>query len=133
MNSENSRKIALHETAVIAAGTAAGTAVMIGIFALIGRFDLSVLLGGIAGALIAVLNFFASAVVSTLAADRAEQQDVEGGKKLIKSSYPVRMLVMAAVLILLAKSGHFNVVALVLPLAFVRPTITVSEFFRKKG
>ena len=29
--------------------------------------------------------------------------------------------------------GLFDVVALVLPLVFVRPTITVAEFFRKKG
>lgn len=133
MNSLDSRKIALRETGIIAAGVAIGTAVMAGVFAIIGRFDMSVLLGGIAGAIISVLNFFGSAVVSTLAADRAEQQDVEGGKKLIKSSYPIRMLVMLALLVLLAKSGRFNVLALVLPLAFVRPTITISEFFRKKG
>lgn len=133
MNSLDSRKIALRETGIIAAGVAIGTAVMAGVFAIIGRFDMSVLLGGIAGAIISVLNFFGSAVVSTLAADRAEQQDVEGGKKLIKSSYPIRMLVMLVLLVLLAKSGRFNVLALVLPLAFVRPTITISEFFRKKG
>ena len=36
-------------------------------------------------------------------------------------------------LILCAKSGVFDVLALVLPLLFVRPVITLAEFFRKKG
>lgn len=129
----NSRKIALRETGIIAIGVLIGTAAMIGIFALIGRYSSKVLLGGIVGAVIAILNFFSMAVISTLAADRAEQQDPEGGKKLLKGSYPIRFLVLAVLLILFAKSGHFHVAALVLPLIFIRPTITISEFFRKKG
>ena len=129
----DSRKIALHETGVIAIGVLIGTAAMIGVIALIGRFAANVLLGGLVGAVLSILYFFSMAVVSTLAADRAEKQDIEGGKKLLKSSYPVRLLILAALLILFAKSGYFNVIALVLPLAFVRPTITIAEFFRKKG
>ena len=129
----NSRKIALHETGIIAIGVLIGTAAMIGVFALLNHFSLNVLLGGLFGAILSILNFFSMAIVSTLAADRAESQDVEGGKKLLKSSYPIRLLVLAALLIVFAKSGYFNVIALVLPLAFVRPTITISEFFRKKG
>ena len=129
----DSRKIALHETGVIAIGVLIGTAAMIGVFALIGRFAANVLLGGLVGAVLSILYFFSMAVVSTLAADRAEKQDIAGGKKLLKSSYPVRLLILAALLILFAKSGYFNVIALVLPLAFVRPTITIAEFFRKKG
>jgi hypothetical protein len=43
------------------------------------------------------------------------------------------MLAIAGILFACAKSGLFDVVALVLPLVFVRPTITVAEFFRKKG
>mgnify|MGYP006967287329 CR=1 FL=1 len=30
-------------------------------------------------------------------------------------------------------SGFFDVIALVLPLIFVRPILTIAEFFRKKG
>ena len=129
----NSRKIALHETGIIAIGVLIGTVIMVGIFALLGKFSSAVLLGGIIGAILSIANFFGSAIISTLAADRAEQQDIEGGKKLIKSSYPIRLLVLAALLIVFAKSGLCDVIALVLPLAFVRPTITISEFFRKKG
>ena len=129
----DSRKIALQETGVIAIGEAVGVALMIGAFALLGKFDRTVLLGGMVGGLLSVANFFAIAVVTTLAADRAEKQDVQGGVKLVQGAYPIRMLVLAVTLILCAKSGYFNVVALALPLLFVRPTITIAEFFRKKG
>ncbi len=129
----NSRKIALHETGIIAVGVLIGTALMVGVFAILGRFSPSVIIGGLIGAILSIANFFGVAVVGTLAADKAEQQDVEGGKKLIKSSYPIRIIVLALLLIIFAKSGFCNVIALVLPLAFVRPTITISEFFRKKG
>lgn len=129
----DSRKIALKETQTIAIGETVGVALMIGVFALLGKYDTSVLLGGIVGGVLAVANFFAMAMVTTLAADRAEQQDVEGGTKLIQGSYPIRLLVLAAALFICAYSGYFNVVALVIPLLFVRPTITIAEFFRKKG
>jgi len=127
----DSRKIALHETAIVAAGVTICAAAMVGVFALLGRYQLDVLLGAAAGSLLAVGNFFAMAVIATLAADRAEAQDVEGGKKMLQASYPIRMLCLMAALVICAKSGYFNVVALVLPLAFVRPTITLAEFFRK--
>jgi hypothetical protein len=128
-----SRKIALHETGIVAIGVAVCVGLMFGIYALIGRFSMAVLLGGLIGGLISVANFFAIAIVATLAADRAEKQDVAGGQKLISGSYPLRMLAIAGILFACAKSGFFDLIALVLPLVFVRPTITVAEFFRKKG
>ena len=127
-----SRKIVFQETGIIAIGEAVCVALMCGVYALISKFSMSVLLGGIVGAVLATGNFFFLAVVATLAADRAEAQNVEGGKKLMKSSYPIRLLVLAGLLILCAKSGYFDVLALVLPLVFVRPVLTVAEFFRKK-
>lgn len=127
-----SRKIVFQETGIIAIGEAVCVALMCGVYALISKFSMSVLLGGIVGAVLATGNFFFLAVVATLAANRAEAQDVEGGKKLMKSSYPIRLLVLAGLLILCAKSGYFDVLALVLPLVFVRPVLTVAEFFRKK-
>lgn len=128
-----SRIIVLKETAIIAAGELICVALICGVYALLGKFALSVLLGGLVGLLVAVGNFFFLAVAATLASDKAEAGDVEGGQKLMKSSYPIRLVAMAAVLILCAKSGVFDVIALVLPLVFVRPILTIAEFFRKKG
>ena len=58
------RKFVLKETRIIAIGECIGVAAMWGIYALLGRFDRTVLLGGIVGAVIAVLNFFLSALLS---------------------------------------------------------------------
>ena len=125
-----SRKLVLKETAVIAIGEAICVVLMCLIYALIGKFNASVLLGGLVGLLLATGNFFFLAVIATLAADKAEAQDVAGGQKLMRSSYPIRLLVLAGVLILCAKSGAFDVIALVLPLAFVRPILTIADVFQ---
>ena len=128
-----SRKIVYRETGIVAIGVAVCTAVMMLVFALLGRFDLSVLWGSLAGAVLSIGNFFFMAVGASLAADKAENQDVKGGSLLVRYSYMVRLLILLIVLIACAKSGVFNLIALVIPLLFVRPTLTVAEFFRKKG
>ncbi len=129
----DSRKIVYKETAIVAAGEVIGTALMLGVFALLDRFDLSVLLGGVVGCLLTVGNFFFMAVVATLAADRAENQDVEGGKKLLKASQNYRFLAVGVILLVCAISKKFNLIALVVPLLLVRPVLLLAEFFRKKG
>ena len=129
----DSRKVVFLETAVVAIGELICTGVMIGVFALLNRFDWSVIWGGLIGAVLACLNFCVMAIVASLAADKAVQQDVEGGKKLMKSAFPARLLILAVLLIAFAKSGFCNVIALVFPLLFVRPILTIAEFFRKKG
>ena len=128
-----SRKYVVNETLTVLLGEAICLALMFAVYALLGRFGLSVVLGGLVGAVLATGNFFFMAMIATLAADRAQQQDVEGGQKLIKSSWHIRLAVMAVVLFVCAKSGCFDVLALALPLVFVRPVLTVREFFRKKG
>ena len=128
-----SRKYVIKQTLVILLGEAVGLALMFAVYTLLKKFGMPVLLGGLIGALLAAGNFFFMAMIATLAADRAEKQDVEGGQKLIKSSWPIRLAVLAGALYLCAKSGYFDVLALALPLVFVRPILTVQEFFKKKG
>ena len=128
-----SRKYVIRETLRVALGVAVCVAAMIGVFALLGQFSREVVLGGIVGGLVAVGNFFFMAVGVTLAADKAEEQDVRGGKAMVSSSYTIRLIVMAVVLFAAAKSGYCNVFALVIPLLFVRPVLTIGEFFRKSG
>ena len=128
-----SRKIALKQTLQIAIGEAVCLGIMYCVYVLLHRLAWPVVLGGLIGAVLAVANFFAMAVVATLAADKAEAQDVESGQKLMKSAYPIRILVLAGVLIACAASGYFDVLALLLPLLFVRPVIMILGFFGKKG
>lgn len=129
----DSRRIVYKETGVIAAGQIVCMVVMFVVFALLGRFDRSVVLGGLLGAVLAIANFFFMAIGASLAADKAAGQDVKGGKTLVKSSYALRLVVIFLILFACVKSGLCNAVASVLPLIFVRPTITVAEFFRKSG
>ena len=129
----DSRKIVFRETAVILIGQAVCVAAMFGVYALLGRFDITVLAGGVAGGLFATLNFFFMAVGTSVAADKAENQDVKGGKATLQISMLVRYLVLFVLLFALAKSGLCDILALALPLAFVRPILTVGEFFRKTG
>lgn len=129
----DSRKIVYRETGIVAVGVMVCTAVMIGAFALIGKFSSSVLWGSLLGAVLSIGNFFFMAIGIGLAADKAEQQDVKAGQLLVRTSYMLRLAVLFAILFACAKSSLFNLIALVLPLVFVRPALAVAEFFRKKG
>ena len=129
----DSRRFVLKETAIVLLGEILCSGAMVGIFALLGKYDSAVLLGAAVGAVLATLNFFFMAVGATLAADKAENQNVKGGKAMIQSSYLIRLVVLFAILFAFAKSGVCNVIALVVPLIFVRPVLTIAEFFRKPG
>jgi ABC-type multidrug transport system permease subunit len=121
------------QTVAVALGQMICVGMMVGVFALLGKFQLSALWGGLAGALIAIANFFIMSLCADIAADKAEAQDVSGGQKLIQLSYTGRMIGLFLILFLCAKSGFFHLVALVIPLAFTRPVLTVSELLKKKG
>lgn len=129
----NSKNTAFQETRTILLGQILCTAAMIAVFAVLGYYQRSVLLGGIAGAVIATANFFFMSFFANRAADKAEAQDVAGGQKLIQLSYMGRMLGMFLSLIILAKSGLCHPLSLVLPLVFTRPILTIAEIFNKKG
>lgn len=130
---EDARKTVFHETAIIAVGEVIGVAVMLAVFALLGRLDRTVVLGGIIGGLLAVGNFLMMAINVSLAADKAAKQDVKAGKAMVSTSYVTRMVVLFVILFACVKSGLCNVIACVVPLLFVRVTITVAEFMRKSG
>lgn len=130
---EDARKTVFHETAIIAVGEVIGVALMLAVFALLGRLDRTAVLGGIIGGLLAVGNFLMMAINVSLAADKAAQQNVKAGKAMVSTSYVTRMVVLFVILFACVKSGLCNVIACVVPLLFVRVTITVAEFMRKSG
>lgn len=128
-----SRKYVFQQTLTVAIGVALCAAAMVGVFALLGFFDMSVVWGAVAGSLLALANFLAMAMTTTLAAEKAANQDVKGGQALIQMSYMGRMVLLLVALVLCGKSGWFNLIALVIPLVFVRPVLTAAEFLKKKG
>ena len=127
------RKLLSQTTAIVAAGQAISVAALLGVFFLLGKFDISVLLGGIAGGALAFINFLLMFLSANLAADKAEAQDVTGGQKLIQISYMGRMIGIALILFLCGSSGYFHLLTLVIPLVFTRPILVLSELIKKKG
>ena len=105
---------------------------MVGVFAALGYFQMNVLWGALAGSVVMIANYFFMAITVNLAADRAEKGEVTQAKKMVQLSSTVRLVVMGVALVVGIKLGA-NVIALALPLAFLRPILMVTEFFRKKG
>ena len=129
----DSGKFVLKETAIVALGLLLCVGLMMGLFALLGKFDTAVWLGGLAGSLLATGNFFFMAISACVAADKAVAQNVTGGQFTMRLSYIVRLAVLFVILLALAKSGVCNVAAAALPLTFIRPILFVADFFRKSG
>lgn len=128
----DSRKIVFQETAIVAAGELICSALMVGVFAAVGHFTMNVLWSAIAGCGIMILNYFFMAVIASIAADRAKEGNTQQAKKLVQLSSAVRLVLMGLALFVGIRLGA-NVIALVVPLLFVRPTLLIAEFFRKKG
>ena len=63
----------------------------------------------------------------------AETGDAAKAKLSVQSSSVIRMLVMAALYIVILKSGKCDPLAAILPLVFVQISISVTEFFRKEA
>lgn len=129
----DNRKYILSQILVVFIGELILSSLMIAIFAILGYFDLSVVLGAAAGAGIATLNHLVLVLGVMAAADKAEKQDVKGGQMVVQMSYMGRLIGLFLILVLCAKSGFCNLLALVIPLVFTRPILTIAEYIHKKG
>lgn len=129
----SNRRYILSQVLFILIGELLLSAIMVGVFAALGYFDISVLLGAAVGSAIATVNHLVLILGVLAASAKAEKQDVKGGQALVQMSYMGRLIGLFVILVLCAKSGLFNLIALALPLAFTRPILTISDYFNKKG
>ncbi len=129
----NSRTFILRETFFLLLGELLCSAIIVGIYALIGALNPGVIWGVLVGAVLSVGNFFMLGVSADAAANKAQEQDVKGGKTLMRLSYQFRLIVMFVLLFAFAKSGLCSPLAMVLPLLLFRPILMVIEFLRKPG
>lgn len=129
----DNRKFVFSQVLIVLIGELVLSALMVGIFAILGYFDISVVYGAAAGSLIATLNHLVLMLGVLAASSKAEKQDVKGGQMLVQMSYMGRLIGLFLILVICAKSGVFNLIALALPLVFTRPILTVAEFIHKKG
>lgn len=128
-----SRKVVLKQSALFFVGELMGAAVMFGVYALLQRLNFSVVLGGTLGVIIAALNFFFMALYATIAADKAINQDVAGGQRVMRISQLVRYILMFGALVVIGVSKKCDLIATVIPLLLFRPIVSVIAFFGKSG
>jgi len=126
-------KFALRETAPVILGVFLCAGVTTIVYWALGAFRMSVLWGALWGAVLASGNHFSIAVSAFSASEKAMNQDVKGGAALMQGSYMTRMVVLFLLLVAGVKWLHMAPLPSVIPIAMLRPTITVVELFRKKG
>ncbi len=129
----NSRTFILQETLFLLLGELFCSAIIVGIYALIGILEPGVIWGVLVGSVLSTANFFMLGVSADAAANRAQDQNVKGGKSLMRLSYQLRLIVLFIILFAFAKSGLCSPLAMVLPLVLFRPILMVIEFLRKPG
>lgn len=106
-------------------------AVMLAVYALLGRLDRLVLLGTVFGWILAVGNFLSLSITVSNALDRAANGGSPQKAQLeIQTSSVVRPLVLALIYIVLFRAKVCDPVAALLPLLFAQVAIKVLEFFR---
>lgn len=126
----------LRQVGGLAAALLVCIAVMLAVYALLGRLDRMVLLGALFGWLLAIGNFLSLSITVSNALDRAANGGSPKKAQLeIQTSSVVRPLVLAVIYIVLFRAKVCDPVAALLPLLFAQVAIKVLEFFRndKKG
>ena len=91
-----------------------GTALMESVFLIIGKWDVTVLWGGLWGAFAAILNFFLMAMM----VQKAVTKDKKDAASLMKVSQNLRMLLLVALCAIGAALPAFNLIAVLIPLVF---------------
>ena len=147
------------ETQKIAVGVIILSAIMLIVFALIKRFDMTVLWGTLLGSGFAVLNFFLMALTVQQAAEqmngvtlppeeeseenteendeippqREELPQQKRARSLVQRSYTFRLVLTAVVAILAVKLPVFHAVPAIIALFFPRVVITIHALLQKSG
>ena len=118
------------ETRNIAVGTAILVAVMYVIYALAGRLNGSVLLGGLYAGVVAVLNFFALGMTVQHAVNGIQSEDETQSKNArsrVQVSYSMRMLCVFGLAVLAIAVLKLDPLASLLPLLFPRISIAIMS------
>ena len=130
MNESNPTAQTFRDILPVILGELLLTGIMLGVYALIGRFSAKVLWGALLGAGVVLLNFS----VMIFALLKAEKRgNPEKGQLYVRATYALRMLLLAAVLIVALKTKVFDPLATALPLCFQPISVWLYELFRKKG
>ncbi len=134
-------KAVRQQTARVALGVAALVAVMLTVYAIIGRLSLSVALGGIYSGCLGVANFFimgmmVQSVTERMAEkERTEQEIADMSIQMqnrMKISYNMRMIGLFGLLVLGIAVFKFDALATILPSVFPSIVIRVLQIMEAR-
>jgi len=90
------------------------TTMMEAVFLIIGKWDITVLWGGLLGACASILNFF----LMGLTVQKAVAKEKKDAQALMKASQALRMLMLIVFCVIGASLSCFNLVSVLIPLLF---------------
>lgn len=125
-------KTALRDSLPMLPGLVGLTAVMLIVYAALDKLTPAVWTGAAVGLVLALGNFFFTALSAGAASEKAAQQDVSGGKALMTLSSRLRPVALLVLLILGVKLLGADAVASALPLLFVFPVLVISQWINKR-
>ncbi len=125
MSDKKYRNPILGEVIRVAIGQLICAGLMLAVYALIGRFSVSVLTGGAVGTVLAVGNFFFLAVSLSGISD---ETDAARLRLRAQGSYVIRMASVFALAFVAIRFGGCDLIATVLPLFFYRPILMAEQF-----
>ena len=121
-------KVVLKETLFIATWTLIFSALLQSVFLIIGKWDLTVLLGNIYSDVAVIFNFF----ILGLSVQKAISKSPKDAQQFMKATASVRMIFIFAVTALGVALDCFNTWTVVIPLLFPRAAIMLRPFLGKK-
>lgn len=128
----DSRRLFLKQLLVVAVVLAACVGAMYGVFALLGRFNLQVLLGGIVGYVLSIGYFFFMNIGNIRIAE-GDAAEPTRAKAMAQGGMLLRYVAVFALLVVFVKTGLCEPFSMVIPLALLHPILLVTEFFGKGG
>lgn len=124
MQGEKPQQSIVKETKRIAVGTVIMLVVMLAVYAVLGKFTVGVLLGGLLGSAYAIFNFFLLGMTLQKAASMTDQQMAH---MKVRSSYSTRMIGMLILAVVAFALPFVEGIPCLIALLFPRATIFVLQ------
>lgn len=124
MQGEKPQQSVVKETKRIGVGTVIMLVVMLAVYAVLGKFTVGVLLGGLLGSAYAIFNFFMLGMTLQKAASMTDQQMAH---MKVRSSYSTRMIGMLILAVVAFALPFVEGIPCLIALLFPRATIFVLQ------
>ena len=122
-------KIVLRETKYIALWTVIFSVIMQAMFLIIGKWDVTVLLGNLLGGVAVILNFFLMGITVQKAVSKEEKE----AKSLMRTSQTARLFMMFLFVVIGVTAPIFNTWSSIIPLVFPRIAMALKPIADKRS